>query len=67
MCSDLAPEVNTAFENVKHVLAENGCKLVEVDMSVIEKLDEELGLSFLFYEMKDLLTSYLKKYELAFR
>lgn len=58
------PEVGEAFERAKKLLVQNGCKLVEVDYSEIEKLDKQLGLSILFYEFYDCLGAYLKENKL---
>lgn len=58
------PEVKAAFETAKRVLTENGCKLIEVDVEKIEQLDADFGMKLIFYEMKDQLVNYLKKYEI---
>ena len=58
------PEVADAFERVKEVLKQNGCKLIEVDLSEIEKADKELGLGIVFWELRECMVSYLNEYKI---
>lgn len=55
------PEVVEAFEQVKKHLERNKCQLIEVDLSEIEKIDKQMGLESIFYEITGALSAYLKE------
>lgn len=64
MCSDLDAKVGEAFEKAKRLLSQHGLDLVDVDMSEIERLDSELGLSIINYELVECLSAYLRANEI---
>ena len=59
LCSALHPDVETAFENAKKILQQNGATLIEVDSKSLKNATDDCSIDYLMYEFNQDLSQYL--------
>lgn len=62
--TDLDPEVEAAFEQIKTSLSRNDIKLVDVDMKLIGEIANKISMIISTYEAPIMLTNYLSEYNI---